>query len=189
MKTTVSILIILISLVSTPVFSQLGVKSGFSIGQYNSPGALLYSGAYLGVTYEFNERLRGEILVEGLFRKDKIAIYSQNGFVIGNYFKEVDVIYNTIPVTIGADYRFFTGKIQPFAGLNIGVLSNGGRISEDSFSSQYFTLQPKIGTNIVLKENLLLDLSIKYHFLGRQRQTSLFNSQFFGASIGINCLF
>ncbi|RYM34180.1 hypothetical protein ERX46_09485 [Brumimicrobium glaciale] len=189
MKTTISLIVIFISLAIAPVFSQLGVKGGLSFGQFVGPGYNLNIGGHLGITYDFSERFRGEILVEGMFGKERVIYVTSNGSMNGFKYEEGDATSSRIPITIGADYRILTGKIQPFVGLNLGVFSDEVRYPNDSYSTQFFTFQPKIGANIVLTENLLLDLTLKYHFLGHQKLTNGFKSQFFGASIGINYLF
>lgn len=183
MKTLILIFTALI--ISIPSFSQFGVKGGFSLTKSLSTGSLVFTGGNLGLTYDFSERLRGEVLFEGVFRQDKITyISSDKGFL-----EEDKVLFSVIPVTLGIDYRFLTGRIQPYAGLNTGVISLGTRTNKYSNSSQYLIVQPKIGINIDLTEKLILDFAIKNHIYFKGKNVGGVESNILGFNLGVNYLF
>lgn len=187
MKTLITLTITFF--ISIHSFSQLGIKGGFSLTRGTSSYALMYLGGNVGVTYDFTKKLRGEVLFEGVFNQsDHIYIdpYDNTNETVMQYGK---VIFSSIPITLGFDYRFFTGIVQPYAGLNAGVVSLGSRTDFYSASSQYFVMQPKIGINVDLTENLMFDFAIKNHIILHGKKHGGVESNILGFNIGVNYIF
>ena len=187
MKTLISLLLALVF--SSTAFSQLGIKGGIGLGVNISPNRFSHGGAALGLTYNFKERLRAEVLVEALFRKDNFTYLVQNTEGNSTMIESQESISSLIPITLGIDYKFLTGKIQPYAGLNAGIMTRGTRTDNQSYNSQYFLIQPKIGLNTVLTPNLLFDFTLKSQLmmLGNTHPQTITNTLVL--SIGLNYAF
>ncbi|RYM34179.1 hypothetical protein ERX46_09480 [Brumimicrobium glaciale] len=172
---------------STAAFSQLGLKGGFAL--YGNPknASFMHAGGYLGMTYDINDRLRGELIIEGVFNKQRITYLESN--TLDGTKKEDVIISSNIPVTLGIDYRFLKGKIQPYAGLNVGIISLGYKNDHSRGSNQNLTIHPKIGMNVAISESLLFDFALKSHFIIYGTNSNTSYSNVFGINIGINYLF
>ena len=140
---------------SSAAFSQFGVKAGFALGEpLDDNTSNLFFGFDVGVTYEISENLRAELLIERIARKDVITL---------GFFGSFSIKSIIMPITVGADYRFLTDKIQPYAGLNVGLYRFTGKATGQSNSDSYFGLFPKAGVSVEITDNILIDANIKYH--------------------------
>ena len=163
---------------STAAFSQLGVKGGLALGEpINDDVSNLHAGFDVGLTYTINESFRTEIVVEALFREIK------DSYSFSNSFSRI------FPITVGVDYRFLAGMIQPYAGLNLGLVSIGKQIGNTVYSDLYFGLHPKAGVDIEVADNLFIDVAIKYHVVFNNSSVNASNTQIFGANIGLIYVF
>ncbi|HLV42491.1 MAG TPA: outer membrane beta-barrel protein [Brumimicrobium sp.] len=182
MKAKILLTVLSSFLLSTATYSQIGVKAGFALGERVNTGQGLYYGFDLGLTYDITESLRGEVLFEGLFKQENL-------FVFGNVNYKIN--YRILPITAGIDYRFLKGKVQPFAGLNLGVVSlstntNGGSY----YAKSHFALYPKAGVDIEITKNILVDLTLKYLVVfNNNNLNNNTNTQVFGANIGLIYVF
>ncbi|WP_107040298.1 porin family protein [Brumimicrobium mesophilum] len=182
-----TILTLIIFVISFSTFSQLGIKAGFAIVKpVNNYTSGPYLGFNAGLTYEWNDRFRGEVLFERMYQKDEITFTTieQNQESL-----QVDTLtahHNIIPITLGLDYRILTGMLQPYVGLNIGMMTLGTKVKSKRYNNQFFTLHPKVGLNIDLTENFKLDLAIKHHIIFNQKNNGISNNQIFGANLGVN---
>lgn len=162
--------LILLSLTS---YSQVGIKGGFSFAQtiVKNTNGTFYPGFDLGVTYNFTDNLRGELLYEGLFNGNNSGISKSTSWIM--------------PITAGVDYSFLNGSVHPFVGLNLGYYNLGSsfRIGgvHSSGSTSSFGLFPKVGINYEFSDNLLLDVTAKYHLIFQSNNTGMA----FGMNIGI----
>lgn len=176
MKKLAIVLTLMLS-ISMASYSQFGVKGGFALGvPTNANNSKAYPGFDIGATYNFTDHFRGEVLFEGMFSSTNSAF-----FTVSN---------SLLPVTIGADYSFLEGKAHPYVGLNLGLYTNSVKFGNTRTSESYFGLYPKIGINYEITDNLLLDLTAKYHMYfvgGNNNNTS--TPQLFGLNVGINYLF
>jgi len=166
----------------TTAFSQIGVKGGFSLGDRINTNQGLYYGFDIGVTYDITESIRTEILFEGLFKKENI-------FTFGN--TNYNVHYRILPITVGADYRFLEGKLKPFVGINMGIVSLAAKANQGDYQGDsYFGLYPKAGIDYAITDNILLDLTLKYlvAFSGNNQNNNS-NTQVFGANISLKYVF
>lgn len=169
-------------ILSTTAYSQLGIKGGFALGDRINPSQGLHLGFNLGVTYDITESIRGEVLFEGLFRKETHSFFGNSNYKIN---------YHVLPITVGADYRFLKGKIQPYAGLNLGVISFAANSNGSSYYGRsYFGFYPKAGVDFEITDNLLIDLTVKYYVAfdskGLNNHT---NTQILGGNIGLIYVF
>lgn len=168
-------------ILSSTAFSQIGVKAGFALGDRVNTGQGLYYGFDLGLTYDITESLRGEVLFEGLFKQEDL-------FIFGNINYRIN--YRILPVTVGVDYRFLKGKIQPFAGINLGIVSLASNTNGGSYhGNSYFGLYPKAGLDIEITNNILIDLTLKYLVAFNNNLNNNTNTQVFGANIGLIYVF
>ena len=166
----------------TTAYSQIGIKGGFNLGTRVELGTGLYTGFDLGLTYDITESIRGEILFEGLFKSDYLVAFPGSNYHIN---------YRIIPITVGVDYRLLKGKIQPYAGLNLGVMSFAVKTNAGSYKgNSYFEIHPKVGVNIQITDRILIDAALKYHiaFNASSLQNNK-NTQIFGANIGLIYVF
>lgn len=173
-----TIIIALVSIIiSTTAFSQIGVKAGFALGEpVNDDYSNMHLGFDVGLTYDITESFRAEVLFEGLFRKE-------SSLFLGDFKSRI------MPLTIGADYRFFTGMIQPFIGFNLGIVTIGSSALNYSNSETYFGLHPKAGVNIKLTDNILIDATIKYHVVFNNSSGNNSNVQILAANFGLIYVF
>lgn len=175
---------------SSTTLSQLGIKGGLAIGKsLNQKTSDPYLGFNAGLTYEFNHRFRGEILIEGMYTEQEFTYLTTHQSQASTIMTTETARLKIIPITLGADYRILTGKLQPYVGLNMGMMTIGNTFKGENYNSQYFTFHPKVGLNFEMTENLKLDMNIKHHISMRQNQTGLFDNQVFGFNLGVNCNF
>lgn len=172
------IILIPLILLSINAFSQVGIKGGFAFGVWTNQNvnSRFYPGFDLGVTYGFTENLRGEILYEGLFHGSNNGAFKSTSWLM--------------PVTVGVDYSFTNNSIRPFVGLNIGYYNAGGSThfagSTTTASNSYFGMFPKAGLNYEITDNLLLDVTLKYHmFFVNNAVASNRTRMLFGMNVGI----
>jgi|SRR5690554_1620227 len=175
------ILTTLISIfIATTAFSQFGIKGGFALGEpvNDNNTKNMHLGFDLGVTYDITESIRVELLLESMYRKENFGFF-------GNYVSRI------MPITVGADYKFLTGRIQPFAGFNLGLMNLSSKLGGNSNNGNtYFGLHPKAGIDIEITENILIDVTLKYHvaFNGSNLNNNK-STQIFGANIGLIYVF
>lgn len=174
-KLTLTMIMMFIGLTA---FSQFGIKGGGAFGVVTNTKNTnpAYGGFYAGATYNITDDLRVEALLEGMFR-------SKNS-----------VTSTFLPVTFGADYSFLSGMVRPFVGFNLGsyTISSktkfAGSNQNFSVSGTQFGLFPKVGVNIALTDNLLLDITTKYHVIFAKGNNSG-TTQLFGLNLGVNYVF
>jgi len=180
-KTLLTVLISI--LLSSAAFSQFGFKGGFAFGKpvNDGGGGDTHLGFDVGVTYDITESIRGEVLFEGLFNKTDLGFFGE-------------ITTRIFPITVGADYRFLTGMVQPYAGLNLGIVSIGSKSGNNTAGESHFGLYPKAGVNIEVADNLLIDVAIKYYVvfdkpndndIPSNSTVEYSNTQIFGANIGL----
>lgn len=166
------LLIALCFLLSTPVFSQFGVKGGFTMIQpVGDNGGKFHAGFEIGGTYNISEALQVELLLEPAFRK------------YGNVSSSI------FPVTIGMNYSFLTDNIKPYVGLNLGAYNFRSKVNVGSFKSSpqgnsHFGIAPKAGIAIELMDHLFLDITVKYNAVFYKKY-SYSNS---GGGVGVRSL-
>jgi len=193
-KTLLTVLISI--LLSSAAFSQFGFKGGFAFGKpvNDGGGGDTHLGFDVGVTYDITESIRGEVLFEGLFNKTDLGPY----LYLGPYGEITTTTQHKttriFPITVGADYRFLTGMVQPYAGLNLGIVSIGSKSGNNTAGESHFGLYPKAGVNIEVADNLLIDVAIKYYVvfdkpndndIPSNSTVEYSNTQIFGANIGL----
>ncbi|PWH84659.1 porin family protein [Brumimicrobium oceani] len=188
MKRNLLITSLLILFFSATAISQIGIKGGFALGEpLNDNASNMHLGFDVGVTYDITENITAEILLESLNRKESLSI---------PFFGTIDIKSNVMPVTIGGHYKFLTDKIQPYAGLNLGIYRFKSEAFGTSASESYFGFQPKAGISLEITENIFIDLTAKYHIaftpstiqtdeFGNSTGQSNSNTTIFGANIGV----
>lgn len=186
--TTITLLLLCITSQSN---AQLGIKASIVTGSPNYlPGYVTHIGFNTGLNYKLNDRWRADLSLEMLFRKEKITYLSSSQ---GSQAPIKLYMNNSLtfisPVTMGVDYRFLKDKIRPFIGLNTGVLSTGIKINGEWYNSYYFAIQPKIGVDIALKENILLDFTMKQTFATKRNLTKHFSYQTIAMQLGLQYYF
>ncbi|RYM34178.1 hypothetical protein ERX46_09475 [Brumimicrobium glaciale] len=182
-----SLLFTIILILSLPneSFSQLGVKGGLAVGKTLQSKGLLHYGLDLGFTYEVTERFRAEVLFEGMFRNNVLTLYDPNDYALGQKLEDNKTLSSFIPITVGVDYSFFKGKLKPFVGLNLGVMTLGTRLKGESYYSHYFTFHPKVGVNYALTENIVIDFTFKHHVIVRQASNGSVNNPIIAGNLGV----
>jgi opacity protein-like surface antigen len=149
MKAKIIFTLLITFTLSISTFSQIGVKGGFALGEsVDDNFSNMHLGFDLGVTYDITEAIRGEVLFEAMYRETDF---------FGNLTTRI------VPITVGADYRFLRGRIQPFVGLNLGLVIMGTKAGSYSDSESYFGFHPKAGVNVKITDNILIDATLKYH--------------------------
>lgn len=179
MKNKIILLIATSFIITLPAFSQLGIKAGFALGEpLDDNTSNIHLGFDVGVTYDITERIRAEVLLELLMRKEEITT---------GYFGSTTVKSSYMPVTVGADYKILTDQFQPYAGFNIGLYRFASEIMSNSSSNSYFGLFPKVGASFEVMDNILIDAAIKYHvaFRDNNQGPNGSNITIFGANIGL----
>ncbi len=175
-------------LFSLTALSQIGVKAGFALGEpLDDNTSNLHLGFNVGVTYDVTENITAELLLESLYRKESISI---------PFFGTMEIKSNVMPITVGAQYKFLTDKIQPYAGLNLGIYRFRTEVFGTSDAESYFGLYPKLGISLEVADNIFIDAAIKYHLaftpsvqetddFGNPSGQSSANTTIFGANIGV----
>lgn len=175
------IIILPLFIFSLTAYSQVGIKGGFSFVNtvVKATSGAFYPGFDIGVTYDFNEHLRAELLYEGMFNGNNSGIAKTTSWIM--------------PVTFGADYRFLDGNLHPFVGMNLGLYSIGSRArfggTTMSSSVSSFGLYPKVGMNYEFTDNLMLDVALKYHVFFSKSGAAKATGMAFGMNIGVIYLF
>lgn len=163
-------------------FSQVGIKGGFAFGvtipdsKINTDKSYFHPGFNLGVTYNFSDNFRAEILFEGLFHSQKSNVF---GATISSSSR-------VLPVTLGVDYAFGQGDFKPYIGFNLGSYSVGAKAGNGMIenSNTYFGMYPKAGVNYAFTDNILLDVAFKYHMYFPPSNNSSMQ-MLFGANFGV----
>ena len=178
MKTKIFLTLLISIVITSSSFSQLGLKGGFALGQkINHNVSNIHFGFDLGLTYDITESLRGEVLFETMFNKESAWFYG-------------DLNSRMMPITVGIDYRFLTGIIQPFVGLNLGVMSLASKFGSGSYTgNSYFEFHPKVGVNVKITDNILIDATIKYHVVFNKNNVNNKNTQVLAGNIGLIYVF
>ena len=135
--------------------------------------------------YEVTERFRGEVLFEGMFRNTVLTLYEPYDNGIGQKLVDIKTLSSCIPITVGVEYSFFKGKLQPFVGLNLGVMTLGSKFKGESYFSPYFTFHPKVGVNYIITENIKIDFTFKHHVIVRQASNGSVNNPIIAGNLGI----
>lgn len=178
MKKNLLFTTMLMLMFSTAAFSQLGVKAGFALGEpLDDNTSNMHLGFDVGITYNITDNFRVEFLFETLMRKETLNV---------PFLGSMDIKTGIMPITVGADYIFLTDKIQPYAGLNIGVYRFSAEVFGSKDSESYFGLFPKVGASFEVADNIFIDANVKYHvaFSGNNNGSNK-NTTIFGANIGL----
>ena len=150
-------LLLSITTTSFAQFEQFGVKAGFALGEpLDDNTSNMHLGFDVGITYDITEKIRAEILFETLTRSETIPI---------PFFGSIETRSTLMPITIGGEYRFVTGKIQPYAGLNVGLYRLSAEVFGQSQSDSYIGFAPKVGLSFEVTENISVEATAKYHYI------------------------
>ncbi len=169
------LLVVLVSLLGTFAYSQVGVKGGFDAGfPVNGNNDKAKVGFYFGLTYNFNENMRIEFLQDILFQGQ-----TNTGIAVHN---------NLYGSTVGFDYSFVLGSFRPYLGLNLGSFTFQSVVNSSfgktKATSTYFGLVPKIGLDYAINDNLSVGFAVKHNLIvPNNKNGNLYNMV--GLNVGV----
>ena len=176
---------------------KIGLAPGFQIPTETADAFSMYIGG--GISGEFLPFRRLGIGISAGYYTNLI----KESVDLGEYFDDYGTTNFIVPVVLNTKFYFFTNKIQPYAGFDLGLyygnfslLGNVGDFPsipgitdipgmpdipgmselDASTSAAYFGLAPVIGIQFRLSNLLALDANIKYNMIFTEGvTTSLYN--------------
>lgn len=149
---------------------------------FNTTSAQISLGATLGVfnqgqSYDgqrYSNNLMG-ISFAGKYglKENKMRV----GLNVGYFFDSEDgEIQFTQPITGLFEYDFTTNKLNPYAGIDIGIYRAGYKYGGYSQSNSDFGLAPVVGVNYGISDKVDLNANLKYtYILTESASTTGFN--------------
>jgi opacity protein-like surface antigen len=84
-------------------------------------------------------------------------------------YEDVEASGSFIPITALAEYHFGTGKVKPFAGIDLGLYIFKAKVSSQGYSvstsDSYFGFAPLAGIEYDIKDNLAFTANLKYNYI------------------------
>lgn len=164
MKKTKYILIV-ISFLSTITYGQIsgGAQLGLLTPMGENSGDSQFGLNLMG-RYEVNDQMNIGANI-GYYQK------SNSTTIFGTTIKSAVF---SLPVTLTGEYLFSNNDFRPYASADLGLFAFGARFNGESSSSSYLTLAPGAGGRYAINKDLSLDISLKYHLVFNNNNTSGF---------------
>lgn len=158
-------ILIVMTFLSTIAYGQMsgGAQLGLLTPMGQNSGGPQFGLNIMG-RYEINDQMNIGANI-GYYQK------SNNATILGTTFKSAVF---SLPVTLTAEYFFSNNDFRPYASADLGLFVLGARFSGESSSSSFLTLAPGVGGRYAINRDLSLDISLKYHLVFINNNTSGF---------------